>query len=162
MDKRHKGEQMIAFLRKDGALLFYRVLSALLIWLFGVLVFIPIARTINPQTTTICSTIILVTLTAFLYQSVPLLKRMIDLFSLFPAEKYGPRIGLDDKGSQLVFRYAFYILVVLLVYLLYSPLLTNLHVAIDGIVLIIALILSFFLCIRIIDIIVSGYGSRTS
>ncbi|MGQ9781932.1 MAG: hypothetical protein ACUVQ8_06770 [Nitrososphaeria archaeon] len=78
------------------------------------------------------------------------------------AEKYGPVILLDKKDSQLVFRYAFYIIWVLLTYLLYSPLLMNFHKAIDGIVLIVALIWSFFLSIRIVDIIVAGYGSRTS
>lgn len=148
-------DEIIRCLRTHGPVTFHNFLAALLVWLFGVLVFMPIASSLNWQTGLLCSLIVFVTFTTFMYRATLGFKRLIDAFSFFPARKYGLKRGIDQEEALTLFRYAFYIIFTLIVYALYFPFLTSFHFAISGIVLIVILIWIFFLALRILSILSS-------
>jgi len=148
-------DEIIKCLRTHGPVTFHSSLAALLVWLFGVLVFIPIASSLNWQTRVLCSLIVFVAFTAFVYRATLGFKRLIDAFSFFPARKYGLKRGINQEDALTLFRYTFYIIFTLIVYALYFPFLTSFHFAMSGIVFIVILILIFFLALRILSILSS-------
>jgi len=126
--------------------------AAFLVWLFGNLVFIPLASTLNWQTKTFCSLTLFIAFTLLVTRALPSLKRLIDTFSIFPARKYGIKKKLSYENSLILFRHVLYIISIIVIYLLYFPFLTNFHPSISGIVLILMLIWIFFLTLRILTI----------
>jgi hypothetical protein len=128
----------------------HSLLAALLIWLFGVLVFIPMANSSGWQAGLLCSLIITTALTFFMHRAALGFKRLIDTFSVIPARKYCAKWRISQEEASTIFRHTLYIVSGLLVYALYFPLLVGFHPAISGIVLIITLIWIFFLALRIL------------
>ena len=149
---RREIDDLARCLRAYGPVTFHSLLAALIIWLFGVLVFIPIASSINWQTELLCSLIIFMAFTIFMCRAVPNLKKLIDAFSVFPARKYGLKRGMRYENSITLFRNSLYIISSLVIYALYFPLLMNVHPAISGIVSILILIWILFLTLEILII----------
>ncbi len=143
-------ENLKECLRKHGAKTVHDLLAAFLIWLFGNLVFIPLASSLNWQTKVFCSLIFFIAFTILVVKALPGLNKLIDTFSIFPARKYGVKKGLSSEDSSVLFRYIAYIFAAVILYLLYFPFLTNFHPSINGIVLILLLIWIFFLTLRIL------------
>jgi len=143
-------ENLNECLRTHGVKSVHDLLAAFLIWLFGNLVFIPLASSLNWQTRAFCSLIFFIAFTILVVKTLPNLKKLIDAFSIFPARKYGVKKGLSYEDSLVLFRYISYIISALILYLLYFPFLTNFHPSISGIVLILLLIWIFFLTLRIL------------
>jgi len=135
-----------------GAKTVQNLLAAFLVWLFGILVFIPLASTVNWQTKAFCSLTLFIAFTLFVMRALPSLKRLIDTFSIFPARKYSMKKKLSYENSLILFRHVLYIITIIIIYLLYFPFLTNFHPSISGIVLILMLIWIFFLILRILTI----------
>lgn len=147
-------------LRNNGPTAFQSVVTALLIWLFGILVFIPLANSLNWQTSLLCSLIISIAFTVFMYRGTSSLKRLIDAFCSLPAKKYGARWEIGQEDASTLFRYLAYIFSGLIVYALYFPFLASFHFAVSGIVLIVVLLWVFFLVLRIISIFFSQLMKR--
>ncbi len=139
-------------LKTYGAKTIHNLLAALLVWLFGNLVFIPLASTLNWQTKAFCSLTFFIAFTLLVIRALPSLKRLIDTFSIFPARKYSIKKKLSYENSLILFRHVLYIISIVIIYLLYFPFLTNFHPSISGIVLILMLIWIFFLTLRILTI----------
>lgn len=139
-------------LKTHGAKTIHNLLAALLVWLFGNLVFIPLATTLNWQTKAFCSLTFFIAFTLLVLRALPSLKRLIDTFSIFPARKYGIKKKLSYENSLILFRHVLYIISIIVIYLLYFPFLTNFHPSISGIVLILMLIWIFFLTLRILTV----------
>lgn len=146
-------ENIVEYLRTYGAKTAHNLLAALLIWLFGNLVFIPLANSLNWQTRVFCSLIFFIAFTLLVSRALPGLKKLADAFSIFPARKYGLKKGLTYKDSVVFFRHVLYIIIAVFLYLLYYPFLANFHHSISGIVLILVLVWTFFLSLRIFSII---------
>jgi len=142
-------------LRSHGPATFHNFLAALLIWLFGILVFMPLANSLNWQTGLLCSLVIFTAFTIFMYQAILGFKKLIDAFSFLPAKKYYLKWEIKREDALTLFRYTFYIALALIVYALYFPFLTGFHFAVSGIVLIVVLIWIFFLALRILSILSS-------
>jgi predicted membrane chloride channel (bestrophin family) len=142
-------------LRVHGPSTFQNFVAALILWLFGVLVFIPLANSVNWQTGLLCSLVIFTAFTVFMYRAVLDFKKIIDAFSFLPARKYGFKWGINQRDASTLFKYFFYIVFALIVYALYFPFLISFHFAISGIVLIVLLIWIFFLALRILSILSS-------
>jgi hypothetical protein len=145
-------ENLIKYLKTYGTKTFHNLLSALLIWLFGNLVFIPLANSLNWQTRVFCSLLFFIVFTILILKALPGLKKLIAIFSIFPARKTGVKKGLSYENSLLLFRCIFHIISALILYLLYFPFLTGFHPSISGLVLILLLIWIFFLTFRIIQV----------
>lgn len=139
-------------LKTYGAKTVHNLLSAFLIWLFGNLLFIPLAGTLNWQTRAFCTLIFFVAFTLLVLRALPGLKKLIDAFSIPLARKCGPKKGLSHENSLVLSRHILYIIFTVIIYLLYFPFLVNFHPAISGIVLILALIWIFFLALRILPV----------
>ncbi len=125
--------------------------TALLIWLFGVLVFIPIADTISAQTKVFVSLIVFISFTILLLKAVPRVKRLLEVFAIVLAKKF--KFMKEEDGQIMVFKSFLQIMFIIFVYLFYFPFLNNFHPAINGIVLIVVLLWCFFLFFRILQII---------
>jgi hypothetical protein len=145
-------ENFVEYLRTYGAETVQNLLAALLLWLFGNLVFIPLAVSLNWQTRVFVSLIFFLAFTVLVARTLPGLKKLVDIFSVFPTRKYGLRKGLTFEDSVVLFRHVFYMIIAVVFYLLYHPFLTSFHPSISGIVLILVLIWIFFLSLRILSI----------
>ncbi len=139
-------------LKTYGAKTFHNLLGAFLIWLFGNLVFIPLASELNWQTRVTCSLIFFAAFTLLVLRALPSLKKLIDTFSIFPARKYGVKKGLSYEDSLVLFRNSLYMASSIILYLLYFPFLTSFHSSISGIFLILLLMLILFLTLRMLPI----------
>jgi hypothetical protein len=134
-----------------GAKTFQLILSSLLIWLFGVLVFIPLASSIGWSSGLVCTLIILVAFTILVSKAISGFKNLIDAFSVFPARKYLTKRGLSKENAIVVSKQIFYMLSIVVLYFLYFPFLVRLHPAFSGIILILVVITIFFLALKIIN-----------
>jgi hypothetical protein len=152
---RREIDAVVHALRSQGPTAFHNSLTAFLIWLFGVLVFIPLANSINWQTGLLCSLVVFTAFTVFMYRAAFGFRKLLDAFSFLPASKYGPKWGINEDDALTLFKHIFYIVSALIVYAFYFPFLASFHFAISGIVLIVILIWIFFLALRIISILSS-------
>jgi len=152
VDNQSEEIELVRRLRTYGPTTCHNFLTALLIWLFGVLVFIPMADSLNWQAGLLCSLIIFVTFTIFMYRATLGFKNLIDVFSFFSAKRFLLKREIGKEDASTLFRNTFYILFGLIVYALYSPFLTSFHFAISGIILVLLLVWIFFLALRIISI----------
>jgi MFS family permease len=139
-------------LRSHGPKTFQNLLSAVLMWLFGNLVFIPLADTLGWQTRILCTLLFFVTFTILILAALPDLRKLIDSFSVLPAKKVSRKSGLDYKSSTILSRNILQILLALIFYLLYSPFLASFHPSINGIALILVLVWIFFLASSILHV----------
>ncbi len=152
MDKKKAMERASHYLKAYGQKTVSVLLTSLLIWLFGVLVFIPLAESLNWQTRVSVSLTFLLAFSLMLLKTIPGVKRLVDAFSFLPAKKYGIAKGLSYENAVTLFRYALYIVCLLVLYGLYFPFLVSFHPALSGMTLILVLILMFFLLLRIFSI----------
>ena len=107
------------------------------------------------ETRVLSSLIILIAFTVFVFKAAPSCKRIVDAFSLLPADKYSAKWQASPKDVVAVFRYSLYLVLVFLVYALYFPLLASFHLAIAGVVLIVLLVWAFTLLARLAPILFS-------
>jgi len=135
-------------LRLYGAKTLHLLLSAMLIWLFGVLVFIPMASSIGWNAELVCTLIVLFAFTLLVARAISGFKNLIDTFSVFPARKYLIKRGLAKEDAVVVSKQILYMLSIVVLYLLYFPFLVRLHPAFSGIVLILVVIVVFFLTLK--------------
>jgi len=126
------------------------ILFALLIWLFGNLVFIPIAASLNWQARIIVTLVLFGAFTILVVKALPNLKKLVDAISIFPARKFFMKKGLDYTKSMIASKQVLYIISLVIFYLLYLPFLSNFHPAISGIALIIVIIWFFFSMLKIL------------
>jgi hypothetical protein len=135
-------------IRIHGAKTLHFLLSAMLIWLFGVLVFIPMASSIGWNAELVCTLIVLVAFTILILRAIPGFKTLIDAFSVFPARKYLIKRGLAKENAIVASQHMLYIFSIVILYLLYFPFLAHLNPAFSGIVLIMVVIFVFFLTLK--------------
>lgn len=150
-------EKAIRYLRSSGQKTVNNLLAALLIWLFGVLIFIPLATSLNWQTKTLVSLLFFSAFSLLIVKTLSSVKKLIDILALFPAKKYCVTKGLNYESVLTLFRYLLYIICSLILYGLYSPFLINFHPAVSGIILIAVLILIFFLILRTFSILLPKF-----
>ncbi len=148
-------EEMASFkqtLREQGPRTFHLLLSAMIIWLFSVLVFIPIASSIGKNVELV---IVLITFTAFtviVSRSFGGFKSLLDAFAIFPAKKYFIKKGVILESAISVSKLMLYIPSILFFYLLYLPYLALIHPAVNGIVLIFVIMAIFLIALKIVSI----------
>ena len=144
-------EEAVKLLRVHGKIVARNLIASLLVWLFGNLVFIPLAASLNIQTKFVVSLIFLVAFAIPIVRTLPLLKKLIDAFSVLPSKKL-MRKGYTLEKSQNILRDSTYIIISGIFYLLFSPFLENIHPSISGIALILVLIWAFILLLKIVSI----------
>lgn len=158
MDEKREVEKAVRYVKSHGQMTTSILLAAFLVWLFGVLVFIPLAESINWQTRVFVSLLFFAAFSLLIFGTMSSAKKLIDAFAFFPARKYGVKKGLSYANALTLFRYLFYIVCAVILYGLYYPFLTSFHPAVNGIVLIVVLILIFFLFLRIFSILLPKFA----
>lgn len=117
--------------------------TAGLIWLFGVLVFLPIAETIDPvELPRLFSLVILASFTVFLIKGLEGVRNTLDVVIEVLTQEYSSIRGVEEGSIEAIRRRinkGAIIAVLVIIYLFYSPLLTILHRSINGIAIIITL-----------------------
>ena len=137
-------------LKNHGAKTLHLLLSAMLIWLFSVLVFIPIANQIGANTQLVITLIVLTAFTALVLRALQNTKKLIDAFAVFPARKYLTKRGIPHDNALEATKQLLYTAAIIVGYLMYYPFLAQLQPALNGIILIVVLITIFFLIIQAI------------
>ena len=141
-------EESIRILKNNSEKVVVNVLAALLIWLFGNLVFVPLAVSLNPETKLVTSMIFFVVFTICVVRVLPGLKKSIDAFSVLPFKKLKRR-GFTVEESQSILRNMLYVFSGVILYLLFSSFLASFHAAVNGIALILLIIWIFSVFLRL-------------
>jgi len=117
------------------------VIAAILLWLFGNLVFIPIAQGIEwfgyplPQ---ILTFVILIALAAFVLKILVDVRKAVDALAGMAAVEIGTPTDVSETEVEhytTAMRGVFYIIIVSLAFLLFSDYLAMIHPALSGVVL---------------------------
>ena len=138
---------------------FTKISIALLVWLFGTLVFLPAAHRIDPtRTPLICSLIVLIGFSFFLFGAVGGLRRLLDATSNFLACEYvknrqKPMFSLQQ--SNIGISCILYVVVTIIAYALYWPLLRALHPSLAGLVFIPVFLWMLWIIFRTINALIA-------
>ena len=130
--------------------------AAILIWLFGVLVFIPASKQILPQRIPLAtSLIILIGFTIFIIRTIDnglasLVKSTASVISLKYKKWRNSKISVTK--IYVAVKHMVYIAVTLLIYLLYSPFLITINPALNGLVLIPLILWIMWTLMKVINI----------
>jgi hypothetical protein len=150
MSATQDAENLKRVFHSEGTKTAQNLLSALLIWIFGVLLFIPLATSIGSTTRLLCTVLILAGFTIFVAQAVGSFKNLIDAFAAIPARKYLVKRGWNREDGIVVSKQGLYFIFTIILYLMYYPFLVNVHPAASGSLLIIAVVVFFFFAVRAI------------
>jgi hypothetical protein len=118
----------------------FYIVSAFVIYLFGVLVFLPLGKRVGLEgIKTIVSSLFLLVVALFLVKGYPFLKAVLKIVAVKGGDWWLRRKGLDDSKSLEVLKSGHLwisIVGLFLVYFMLSPLLYSIHPALNGLVLI--------------------------
>jgi len=145
---REQIEESIRILKDNSEKVVVNILAALLIWLFGNLVFVPLAASLNPETKLVTSMIFFAAFTIFIINALPGLKKTIDALSILPFKKL-VRKGFTVKESQDILRNLMYVISGVILYLLFSSFLVIFHPSVSGITLILLIIWIFAVFLKL-------------
>lgn len=114
--------------------------TSVLIWLFGVLVFLPLAEEIDPgRLSLLVSLMIFSACSFFLLKGFKGLGQVLDITSNIFTEKYAQgKKQKNTKRTRRKMRTAVEVGALVVVYLFYFPLLSRFHPSISGVAFIIA------------------------
>jgi len=157
--------------REVGARVALSVIAAILIWLFGEMIFIPIAKSLNYiflgyPVHSIISFIIVIVLAIIIFSVFVDIRRLTSGIAGILAYEVGKVGGEVNVESFRHYRIALdgiiYVIVVALAYLLFADYLGQIHAAIPAIVLILIVIWSVFALWRSTRAIAAELGKYTS
>lgn len=166
--------ESVRTLRKAGARIFLAIVATILIWVFGELVFLPIARGITQQlfgypVHSIISFIIIAALAIIVFSVFVDIRRLTRSLAGVLAYQFGRASGETDVETYNNYRAMLdgiiYVIVVSLVYLLFARYLAEIHPAVPAAILILIVVWSIFAlwgCCRAIARIISKYTSKIS
>ena len=116
--------------------------TVVLVWLFGVLVFLPLAEDIDPDGLPILvSLMVFVAFTVFLVRGLKGFSNLIDTASDIIVEELVHRKKMDrTQRTRKRIKTALESSSIVVIYLLYSPVLTGIHPSVNGIGIVITLL----------------------
>jgi hypothetical protein len=157
MSEKEAKEKLLSVSRQHLPNVVINLFVALLIWLFGVLVFLPAANQILPQRIPLAaSLIILIGFSIFIVRAINSgLKSLLDSSASVMAYDYRnwKKSKISIEKLQTTARHVIYITVTLIFYLLYSPLIITIHPALNGLVLIPIILWIMWTILKIINIV---------
>ena len=155
MSENEARENLISVSREHLPDTLINLFVALLIWLFGILVFLPAAYSISPRgLPLLCSLIILVGFSLFIFRSFDGLQSLLNSTSDFLAYVYIRRRNAKVHVERLktASRSISYVITALILYLLYSPFLVAIHPALNGLVLIPIILWIFWTLFKTVNV----------
>jgi len=145
---REQIEESIKILKTNSEKVIMNILAALLIWLFGNLVFVPLAASLNLETKLLTSIIFFIAFTIPIIHALPGLKKSIDAFSILPFKKL-VRKGFTVEESRDILRNLMYVISGVIFYFLFSSFLVIFHPSVSGIALILLIIWIFVVFLKV-------------
>ena len=130
------------------------IFTAVLIWLFGALVFLPAAYMIAPRSLPLaCSLILLIGFSIFVFRAFGGLRLLLDATSDVLAYEYIKRKKTKFSIEKLktAVRRILYVAAALVLYLLYSSFLVAIHPALSGLVLIPVVLWIFWMLFKTVN-----------
>lgn len=131
---------------------FTNLSTAVLIWLFGVLVYLPFAYRIESiEVPLICGLTVLIGFSVFVFRGFDGFKRLLDAGSDVLAYEYRRRrekVKFSVDQLKTVARCIVYVVAVLIVYGLYSPLLATVYPSLSGLVFIPVILWIFWMIFK--------------
>lgn len=128
--------------------------TAVLIWLFGALVFLPAAYRIDPVgTPLICSLIVLTGFSIFVFRAFGGLRLLLKSTSDVLAYEYIQRrkAKIPVERLKIVVRCLIYVVAASILYVLYSPFLAVIHPSLSGLVLITIVLWIFWMLFKAVN-----------
>jgi len=124
--------------------------AAALIWLFGVLVFLPTAEEIDQNgLSTVISLTVFLGFSVFIVKGLKSIEVLIDTVSSilvgFAQER---KLIKRVEKERVKLRVALEVIILVLIYLSYSPFLVRMHPSINGIAFIVTLIVVLFTLVK--------------
>ncbi|MEJ2240543.1 MAG: hypothetical protein P8Y18_00140 [Candidatus Bathyarchaeota archaeon] len=156
MSEKETKEKLVIQSKKHLPEVLVNLFVALLIWLFGVLVFLPTAIEIFPQLVPLAiDLIVLIAFTLFISRAfdsgfLVLLNSMANVLA-YNYKKWKKTETSIDKLQEIV-RNITYIVVMLVFYFFYSVLLQIIHPALNGLMLILIILWIFLIVLKSVNI----------
>lgn len=139
MSEREARNKLISIAREHLPSTVINLFTAVLIWLFGVLVFLPAAYTIAPRELPIaCGLILLVGFSIFVFKAFSGLRLLLESAPDVLAYEYIRRrkTKIPVERLRTMVRCIIYVVAALILYALYSPFLATIHPSLSGLALV--------------------------
>lgn len=137
--------------------------TAVLIWLFGALVFLPAAYRIAPrQLPLACSLILLIGFSIFFFRAFGGLRLLLEATSDVLAYEYTRKrtAKISIERLKTMVGCLIYVVAVLILYALYSPFLVAIHPSLSGLVLIPIVLWIFWMLFKTVNAVVLDRHQR--
>lgn len=155
MSEKEAKEKLLAISRQHLPNVATNLFVALLIWLFGVLVFIPAANQILPQRIPLAaSLIVLIGFTIFIARAISKgLPSLLDSTSNVIAFDYKKwkKTQMHIEKLKRIMKAVIHSVSILILYLLYSPFLLTIHPSLNGLLLIPLILWIMWTALKIIN-----------
>ena len=154
MSEKEARDKFISIAREHLPSTLINLSTAVLIWLFGALVFLPAAYRIEPKGVPLaCSVILLIGFSIFVFRAFGGLRLLLESTSDVLAYKYMRRKKekIPIEKLKTVVRCIIYVVAALILYALYSPFLTAIHPSLNGLVLITIVLWVFWMLFKTVN-----------
>jgi len=154
MGEREAREKLISTAREHLPTTLIHLSTAVLIWLFGALVFLPAAYHIEPRRLPLaCSLILLIGFSIFVFKAFGGLRLLLETTSDVLAYEYMRRrkTKISIERLKTVVRCLIYVVAALILYVLYSPFLVVIHPSLSGLVLITIVLWIFWMLFKAVN-----------
>ncbi|MEA2090626.1 MAG: hypothetical protein U9O89_07740 [Thermoproteota archaeon] len=139
---------------------FRNLSTAVLIWLFGVLVYLPAARRIeSTEVPLICGLTVLIGFSVFVFRGFDGFRCLLDASSDVLAYEYRRRrkkVKASIEQLKTVTRCVVFVVAALIIYGLYSPLLAAIYPSLSGLMLVLVILWIFWMIFRVITTLTAG------
>ena len=154
MSEREARDKLISTAREHLPSTLINLFTAVLIWLFGALVFLPAAYRITPKGLPLaCSLILLIGFSIFVFKAFGGLRLLLESTSDVLAYEYmrWRKAKIPVERLKIVVRCIIYVVAALILYLLYSPFLVAIHPSLSGLVLITIVLWIFWMLFKAVN-----------
>jgi len=154
MSERETRDKLISIAREHLPSTLINLSAAVLIWLFGALVFLPAAYMIAPRGLPLaCALILLIGFSIFVFKAFGGLRLLLESTSDILAYEYIRRrkAKIPIERLKTVVRCVIYVVAVLILYALYSPFLAAIHPSLSGLVLITIVLWIFWMLFKTVN-----------
>jgi hypothetical protein len=154
MGEREARDKLISIAREQLPSTLINLSAAVLIWLFGALVFLPAAYMIAPRGLPLaCSLILLIGFSIFVFKAFGGLRLLLEATSDVLAYEYIQRrkAKIPVERLKTVVRCLIYVVAALILYALYSPFLAAIHPSLSGLVLITIVLWIFWMLFKAVN-----------
>ncbi len=154
MSEREARDKLISTAREHLASTLINLSTAVLIWLFGALVFLPATHRIAPVGLPLaCSLILLIGFSIFIFKAFSGLRSLLEPTSDVLAYEYIRRrkTKIPIERLKIAVRCIIYVVITLFLYALYSPFLATIHPSLSGLVLIIIVLWIFWTLFKAVN-----------